>query len=65
MTDPTERPRPLEDTRVESARKALAEYDATSIGAMSEIDLLAWLGRFAVMIENLLAVADQRKGDQR
>lgn len=60
MSDPTNEPRPaLEDHRVALARIAIGEYRALPVDALTDRDVTAWCGRFAVVIENLLAYVDR------
>lgn len=60
MADPTNEPRrPLEDLRVERARLALIDYQGTDLGGMTVDGMASWLGRFSVLLENLLEHVDQ------
>jgi hypothetical protein len=47
-----------EDIRVERARLALAEYRDTDLGEMTIDAMAGWLGRFAMVVENLLGLID-------
>lgn len=47
-----------EDIRIERARLALTEYVGADLGAMTVPDMAGWLGRFAVVLENLLECAE-------
>lgn len=63
MQDPTNNPqRPLEDIRVERAELALSDYRGTDLGGMTVEDLAGWVGRFSVVLENLLAYAYETAG---
>jgi hypothetical protein len=52
-------PRPLEDIRVERARLALTDYRGTDLGGMTINAMAGWLGRFAIVLENLLQYVDE------
>lgn len=48
-----------EDIRVERARLALTEYRGLDLGGMTIGDVAGWLGRLAIVLENLLAYTDE------
>jgi hypothetical protein len=60
VQDPTnDSPRPLEDIRVERARLALTDYRGTDLGGMTINAMAGWLGRFAIVLANLLDYVDE------
>lgn len=52
-------PRAVEDIRIERARLALTDYRGTDLGGMTIDDMAGWLGRFSVVLANLLEHVDQ------
>lgn len=60
MQDPTnDSPRAVEDIRIERARLALADYKGADLGGMTVQGVAGWLGRFSILLENLLAYVDE------
>lgn len=60
MQDPTnDSRRAVEDIRIERARLALTDYRGTDLGGMTIDDMAGWLGRFSVVLRNLLEHVDQ------
>jgi hypothetical protein len=58
QTAPEPTPEP-EDIRVERARLALTDYRGTDLGGMTIDEMAGWLGRFTVVLENLLEYVDE------
>ncbi|MGH3380225.1 MAG: hypothetical protein ACRDP6_36380 [Actinoallomurus sp.] len=49
----------MEDIRIERARLALADYKGADLGGMTVQGVAGWLGRFSILLENLLAYVDE------